>query len=159
MLPNMVYGTRPHTINEDLKSIFERVLLLSLKFFFRNRLTHPLMFLPLSLLLHDHYLSLIPPLPSNRMSQKCRDLWIWKQNSTTTTVLGVHVPFWKQGHCRGRGTHAGAGGYFLKEPQPMGGPTVEQEKGVRRKEWQRGAVVDWPQPPFPPYKLPWDEDR
>ena len=56
------------------------------------------------------------------------------------------------------GHHAGGGGYFLTELQPVEsphwskiilkdfslwrGPTLEQGKSVRRKQRQRGAVMD-----------------
>lgn len=39
--------------------------------------------------------------------------------------------------------------HFMKDYCPWEGPTLKQRKSVRRKEPQRGAVTDRPQPPFP----------
>ena len=66
--------------------------------------------------------------------------------------------------------HAGTGDYFLKELWPVEspcwsrhilkdyslarGPTQEQGKSVRRREQQREAVMDWPQPPITHLLLP-----
>lgn len=47
----------------------------------------------------------------------------------------------------GRKAHAGVS---LSWRTAVVGPHTEAGNNVRRKEWQRGSAMDWPQAPFPP---------
>lgn len=89
-----------------------------------------------------------------REKQKCKTmakewgegpaLWCWSRHSPAVCGLhagvGVHflAKLWPvESPCWIR--------LILKDSTPWTGPTKEQRKSVR----QRGAVMDWPQPPYP----------
>lgn len=72
------------------------------------------------------------------------------QSSSWQDLRLVESPLWIRfilKHCsRWRGPRQEQ---FLKGGSPWERPTLEQWKSVRRKEWQRGIVMDWLQPPTP----------
>lgn len=89
-------------------------------------------------------------------SEKWGRRWTRHQSRDSTTARGVTIPeqiptLQPMGCSRC---------VFLEGTVAHGYPTLEQGKSERRKGQQRGAVMDWPQPPFPirpPHCLGWED--
>lgn len=60
------------------------------------------------------------------------------------TQIPICAPRYRYYHADHKGSHAGGGGYVLKEAGACGEPMLEQRKSVRRKEWQRWTTIIWP---------------
>ena len=99
------------------------------------------------------------PSPAHTGADSWQDLWPMERSSHRTIFSGrTYGPRWRSlclKDCtpwKGRMLEK-----FLKNRRPWEGPTLEkfiknptleQRESIRRKEWQRQHIMNWPRPPY-----------